>query len=323
MGQRPVSITLVILPEFPLHGLALCVDALRVANRQTMRPAFDWTIATADGRATRSSAGIPVEPQLGLDQIEISPVSIVLAAYDPERAATDALLRWLRRQDRRGGALGCVDTGAWLLATAGVLRGDPTCVHADAVAGLREEFPGLDFLGSGFRFATRRFSSAGGMATLDMMLALIAHHEGAALAQQVGAMLNHRPPPDPAPPASGIVGPHPILGRCLDLMQTHIEEPLSLDQLGTLSGAPAWTIRRLFQRQLGTTPMAHYRQLRLDRGRQLLAYSHLSVGEIALACGFTETASFTRAVRDRFGRPPSRLRRDASGLPDTAPGSGI
>ena len=76
-----------------------------------------------------------------------------------------------------------------------------------------------------------------------------------------------------------------------------------------------WTLRRLFKRQLGLTPAAYMQQTRWVRARQLLAYSHLSVAEIATAWGFAEVASFSRAFSRRFGVAPSRARYDVAGVP--------
>ena len=58
-----------------------------------------------------------------------------------------------------------------------------------------------------------------------------------------------------------------------------------------------------------------YRSIRLARGRQLLAYSHLSIAQIAAACGFSDLASFSHAFSREFGRAPSRSRHDDPGLP--------
>ena len=62
-------------------------------------------------------------------------------------------------------------------------------------------------------------------------------------------------------------------------------------------------------------PQGLMHTLRLDRARQLLSYSHLSVGEIAAACGFAEVASLSHAYTRRFGVSPSRSRQDHTGLP--------
>ncbi|WP_315902755.1 helix-turn-helix domain-containing protein [Microbaculum marinisediminis] len=42
--------------------------------------------------------------------------------------------------------------------------------------------------------------------------------------------------------------------------------------------------------------------LRLDRARRLLKHSSMDVTEVALACGFTSPAHFSRAYRLRFDR---------------------
>lgn len=316
-GGAAIPVTIVLVPQFPLHALALCVDTLRVANREALRTAFSWTLASEHGDVVTSSSGIDVSAELAIDTIEFSPVTILLAAYEPQQACTERLLAWLKRQDRRGGSIGCVDTGALILARAGLARRGELSVHQAALSGAREDYRAGDFTAALFAFGERRFSSAGGIATIDMMLALIEHHEDSALAERVAQAMNHtrRESRDAAPRGAAYPVANPVLARCVDLMHAHIEDPLSLAELSACAGVPAWTLRRLFRRHLGTTPQAFYRQLRLQRGRELLAYSHLSVAEVAAAVGFAEVASFSHAFARRFGVRPSRARHDESGLP--------
>ncbi len=314
-GTTPVSVTIVLVPRFPLHALALCVDTLRVANREALRTVFAWTLVSENGAAVTSSAGVEVQAELAIDTIEHAPVTIVLAAYDPQQACSEALLRWLKRMDRRGGSIGCVDTGALLLARAGLTARGDLSVHHAALSGAREDYRAVHFTDQIFAFSERRFSSAGGVATVDMMLALVEHHESRALADRVAQALNHVRRDAREQQDTTYVQANPRLSRCVELMRAHIEEPLSLAVLGENVGVPAWTLRRLFRRYLATTPATDYRRLRLERGRELLAYSHLSVAEIATACGFAEVASFSHAFTRQFGMPPSRARRDESGLP--------
>lgn len=315
--REPVSVTLLLVPRFSLTAMALCVDVLRVANRESLRTAFAWSLATPDGGAVVSSAGIEIAPDLGLEQIDFSPITLVLAAYEPEEACSDALLRWLKRQGRRGGMIGCIDTGALILARAGLVEGMEISVHGDAREGARENYRRAMFTERIFTFQGGRCSSAGGVATADLLLGLVEQFEGEDLANRVALLLNHVRRTDAgalrekAVPASA----HPVLARCIGLMQTHVEDPIPLAELCDCAGVAPWTLRRLFRRHLGTTPAAHYRGLRLDRARQLLIYSHLSVAEIAAACGFAEIASLSHAYSRRFGVAPSRARWDNSGLP--------
>lgn len=314
--QTTTSVTMLIVPQFPLHALALCIDALRIANREALRTAFHWQIAAEGGGVVNSSAGVAVTPDLALEEIDFSPITVLLAAYQPGLSTSDGLLRWLRRQDRHGGWLGCVDTGALLLARAGLLPKTGTSVHPEALHGAREDFRRASFATLPFTFGRRRFSSMGGVATLDMTLALVEHHEGKALAEQVGRRMLYTRDPGVRPHAVGTTHcAHPALERCLEQMNTHIDNPLSLAELSRRVSVPQWTLRRLFKKCFSTTPLAYYRGIRLERGRQLLAYSHLSVTDVAIACGFSEAASFSHAFSAQFGLPPSRCRRDRTGMP--------
>jgi len=70
-------------------------------------------------------------------------------------------------------------------------------------------------------------------------------------------------------------------------------------------------LERLFRQHLNTTPVTFYLALRLDKGRQLLRQSDLSVLEVALACGFDSASYFARRYRTRFAVSPRDDRREA------------
>jgi two-component system response regulator YesN len=50
----------------------------------------------------------------------------------------------------------------------------------------------------------------------------------------------------------------------------------------------------------------------MNRALELLIADTLSVREIALMCGFTDEKYFSRAFRNHFGKPPSRMRKNMS-----------
>jgi transcriptional regulator GlxA family with amidase domain len=65
----------------------------------------------------------------------------------------------------------------------------------------------------------------------------------------------------------------------------------------------------LFRAELGQSPAAWGRELRLQAARRLIADTRHPLGDIALRTGFGAQAALSRAFRRRFGRPPSDLRR--------------
>ena len=92
----------------------------------------------------------------------------------------------------------------------------------------------------------------------------------------------------------------------INLMSANLEEPLSQDQLAHYVGRSKRQIERLFQSQLGTTPVRYYLELRITESRRLLQHSDLSLIDVALACGFVSPSHFSKCYASFYGYGPSK-----------------
>jgi len=63
-------------------------------------------------------------------------------------------------------------------------------------------------------------------------------------------------------------------------------------------------LERLFSATLNDTPTRFYQNLRLDRARELLQQTDMSITSVCVACGFESPSHFSRAYRARFGTSP-------------------
>lgn len=305
------DISVVLSDDFPVLSLTLITEPLRVANRELARPLFTWRLVSEKGGRISSSSGFEVDTA-PLDNGKPDAL-ILLTSYGPDRSATGTVLAWLRRMDRAGCLMGCVDTGALVFARAGLLNRRPAAAHHEAIVGFAREFPGKLFVDRRFDFAPPRFSSAGGIATADMTLALIAHFAAPAVATRVAAILNYAPPDRTrtgSAPASAdrLEAISPVLAQAVDLMRTNLSSPLEVSRISLACGVPGWKLTRLFKRHLHHSPAAYYLSLRLDQAQDMLRNSSLSVGDIASECGYDNIESFSRSYKTRHGRPPSRDR---------------
>ena len=66
------------------------------------------------------------------------------------------------------------------------------------------------------------------------------------------------------------------------------------------------TVRRYFKEQLGITPLAFHRRLRLAHARELIEAGHDYL-EAAYECGYESASGFREAFKRTFGYPPGRL----------------
>ena len=304
-----IDIDIFLTEGFPALSLTLITEPLRVANREELRPVFRWRFLSEKGGELLSSSGLKVETEeMGERQAD---VCLLLTSYQPEKAVGGRGLAWLRRRARAGCLMGCVDTGALVFAEAGLLTRHPAAAHFEAISGFSRQFPQEMFIDRLFDFSPPRCSSAGGVSTMDMTLALIGHFAGDSLANRVAEILTYERVEGTGRDQKlirSLRGVNRSLGQAVELMLTHQMVPVSIAEIAKQCGLPGWKLRRLFLRHLHMGPRSYYLELRLGRGREMLRNSHLKVGEIAVECGFENLESFSRSYKKKFSISPSEDR---------------
>ena len=201
-------------------------------------------------------------------------------------------------------------TGGYALAKAGLLDGYRAAIHWENMAALREEFPRIPWTDQLFAIDGDRYTCSGGVAPLDLMLNMIGDHLGGDIAPMISEQFildRIRDDRDRQHiPLQAQVGQyHETLIKAAALMEAHVEEPLSLDELAGKVGVSRRQIERLFRRHLNRVPTRYYLELRLRRARELLLQTPMSIMDITIACGFRSPPHFSKCYRSFFGHPPS------------------
>jgi AraC family carnitine catabolism transcriptional activator len=305
-------ITFLLIPGFSLLDFAAVAEPLRSANRLA-GPLYRWQVLSQHGAAVMASNGMTMAVDGALCELGPSDTLFVVAAYDPLQHMDPPLKHWLRRQDSAGATLGAIDTGAFLLAEAGLLRDYRLTLHWEALDAFEEQYPGLKVSEELFEIDRRRITSAGGTASMDLMLELIGRAHGRELASRVAEQFvlgRIRPQQDRQ--RTELAQRYKVHNRKLlmviERMQQALEAPLSLDALASDAGVTRRHLERLFSTWLQEAPGAFYQRLRLDKARQLLQQSDLNVLQISLACGFDSPSYFARCYRERFACTPRQDR---------------
>ncbi|UJF33411.1 helix-turn-helix domain-containing protein [Paenibacillus hexagrammi] len=92
------------------------------------------------------------------------------------------------------------------------------------------------------------------------------------------------------------------------IMEENFLNPVSLNDLAYLSGRSLATFKRDFQAIYHTSPLKWVRNRRLDKAKELLAETALSVTDVCFSTGFENIAHFSKVFKERFGLPPSEFR---------------
>ena len=335
---RPLRFGFVLVPGFSLVALSCAVEVLRAARLEAPAAGFGWTLLTPNGAQgpVASSSGIALAAEawrdLGRKERPETGNSVgdgdtrgggwdALAVCGGERthAFRDrALEAALRDAARAGAMIGSISDGAFLVAATGLFDRARSTIHWKCQSAYRERHPRLDVRASLLEIDGARFSCAGGTASLDLMLRLVARTLGLEAAGRIADNYVHerlRGDDQMQHVSHGfrVAARSRALGHALGAMEAHMERPLSIDELARRAATSPRQLDRLFRRHLGAAPSAHYRDLRLARASGLLRQSDLAVSEIALSCGFNSASHLARHFRTRFGTSPVRYRNEGGG----------
>ena len=320
-ANTPAHIGFYLVPQFSMIAFSSAVEPLRMANQLTGVEHYTWSLISSDGEPVQCSNGIGIAADYAAGNRERFDAVFVCSGINIHRITDEAGLLWFKQLDKAGTILGAVCTGTYLLAKADLLNDRRSTIHWENLASTREQFPHLVISPELFEIDEDRYTCAGGIAPMDMMLCEIRVKHGADLATRISEQhmcerIRDHNDRQRVPLTQRIGASQPKLAEAVALMEANIEEPMTLDELSHHVGLSRRQLERLFQRYLQCVPTRYYLELRLERARQLLLQTSMPIVDIALACGFISAPHFSKCYRDTFSIPPRDERRRAAGLLD-------
>jgi transcriptional regulator GlxA family with amidase domain len=319
-GQQ-VRIAVHAFDGITMFHLAAPLLVFGEVGRQGLAEGWDPVVWTHDGRGVRTAEGPRVEDVSGPDAVDDADL-VILPSWPADLPTTEeALTGRLRAAQARGSRIAGLCLGAFPVVDTGLLDGRGVVTHWGAVEELARRRPEVRvdpaalYLDHG-----DVLTSAGTASAIDACLHIVRSHLGSAAAATVArnlvvaphregdqAQYVDRPMPQP-----GGVG---HLGPTIDWALTHLDQPLTVDELATHARMSRRNFSRRFAEVTGTTPARWVLARRLDDARRLLETTTLPVTRIAAACGFSSVVTFRQnfvasyattptSYRQRFALPP-------------------
>ena len=309
---KPRNFVFALIDNFSLLSFAGAVDALRIANRVAPN-SYTWSLTSETGNAVNCSANISYNVDNSFLELGRDDTIILCGGVNIQVATTKRLLNWLRRESRKGVKMVALCTASYSLARAGLLNGKKATIHWENQDSFSEEFEEVELTKTVFVVDGNRMTTAGGTSSIDLMLQLIANDLGEEKANYVADQLiyssirtNEDQQRLSIPTRIGVR--HPKLSRVIQTMEINIEDPISPSDLATNVGMSTRQLERLFRRYLNKSPKRYYMGLRLQKARNLLMQTDMSVINVALSCGFSSPSHFSKCYRSHYATTPYRER---------------
>lgn len=252
---------------------------------------------------------------------------IVPGVTNPDTELPPSVINLIREAQMRRIRIASICTGAFVLASSGILDGLRVTTHwkaADLLSRLHPKIkvePNVLFTDNG-----QVLTSAGASAGIDLCLHMIKNDYGVSTAAYA-ARLAVAPLERNGGQAQFIVRKistsNLSLSPVLQWIEARLGTEITLKEISEFAVTSTRTLNRRFQEQLGVSPLQWVIQARVKRAQCMLEETDLPIEHVASDVGFGSSASFREhfvqlvgtnptSYRDAFRKAPPKLRSTGS-----------
>jgi transcriptional regulator GlxA family with amidase domain len=319
-AARPkLRIGYVLAPRFTLAAFANFVDAMRLAGDEGDRSRqidCEWEVLGENEAGIEASCGVKVQPWGELtDPGRFDYIVVVGGLLHGRIRASNAVNGFLRSAAAAKVPLVGLCTGSFILARAGLLNGYHICVSWFHIGEFREEFPQLSAESSRLFVIDRdRLTCAGGTSVVHLAGHLIERHFGRPHAvKSLRILIEQQELPAGAWQPEEVVS-RPAQDSLVKQVMLMIEQDMGfktpLTKISETLGISTRQLQRRFENDVGLGIRDYRRKLQLSRAKWLVEHTDRSMTEIALDCGFSDSAHFSRTFKSHYHILPSHDRRN-------------
>ncbi|WP_315707771.1 GlxA family transcriptional regulator [Brenneria uluponensis] len=299
---------------FQILDAAGPIAAFEMPTRFVQPAPYTLKLLSRDGGLITSSSGaaMQTEPMHQIRSIDTLILAGGIGIHDA--AQCPATLAFVRRQAEIARRVCSVCSGAYLLATTGLLNGRQATTHWRRTKDFARRFPKVLFRPDQIYTQDDKFwTSAGITAGIDLALALIEDDLGAELSKQVAQQLvvYHRRGGGQSQFSALLEfdTPGSRFSELLPWIREHIAECLSVQRLAEHACMSERNFARTFRSETGITPAKAVEKIRLELARNLIESTQKPIEAIAIQTGFVDAERMRKAFLRIYGQPPQSVRR--------------
>jgi transcriptional regulator GlxA family with amidase domain len=275
---------------------------------------YDVRTATVDGLPVGVAGGMSVIPDGGLEALRKAETVIVPGYGAASATKLDQMtLGMLRVAAKRGARMVSICSGAFALAQAGLLDGLTVTTHWSLCDELALQFPSLTVDSTALFIDNGSVLTSGGVtAGVDLSLHILRKDLGGSIANHVARRIVMAPRRDgeqsqfvevvPTPPGDD------VLADTQQWMLSALGSQITVAQMADHAHLSPRHFHRRFVEETSATPLNWLLAQRIERAKELLETSDLSIEKIAQQVGLGSATNLRIHFRRATSISPSRHR---------------
>jgi transcriptional regulator GlxA family with amidase domain len=259
-----------------------------------------------------------VNPQLAVTDILktdliIIPSNLLRNQNDLDKK-NEALLQWITKQYKKGASVASICTGAFLLATSGLLEGKQCSTHWAYADAFRNNFPGVELQDD--RLITDEhgiYTNGGAYSFLNLMIYLVEKYYDRQTAIYCSKTLQIEMDRNSQSPFSIFSGQKHhddvMVQQAQAVIEASLDDKISVDELSARFAVGRRTFDRRFLKATGNTPLEYAQRVKIESAKKALETSRKTINEVMYEVGYSDVKAFREVFRKITGLSPLDYRR--------------
>lgn len=252
-----------------------------------------------------------------IDDVEKTDLIIIPAIggdYKNTLKKNQEFIPWIVKQHEKGAEVASLCSGAFMLASTGLLNGKECSSHWNSAELFREMFPEVTLMDG--RIVTEYggvYSSGGGASYLNLLLHLIEKYVGremAIIASKVFAIEIDRKTQSPFVMFNGQKKheDEPVR-KAQEFIEQNITEKISVEELSLKFAINKRHFERRFKKATNNTPSEYIQRVKIEAAKKKLETSSMNVNEVMYEVGYSDVKNFRTVFKKITGILPTDYRK--------------
>ncbi|MDJ1499508.1 GlxA family transcriptional regulator [Xanthocytophaga agilis] len=233
--------------------------------------------------------------------------------YQLAVAGNELLIEWMEKQYKNGAAIASICTGAFLLASSGLLDGKSCSTHWSAADHFRNLFPNVHLQPD--RLITDEngiYTNGGAYSFLNLMIYLIEKYydrQTAIFCSKVFQIEIDRQNQSAFVIFTGqkLHGDEMVI-KAQEYIESKLHEKLSVEELSSRFSVSRRNFDRRFIKATGNTPIEYLQRVKIESAKKAFETTRKTINEVMYEVGYSDVKAFREVFRKITGMSPLEYR---------------
>lgn len=257
-----------------------------------------------------------VKPHTNISAIEKSDLIIIPSLnhnYNAALKGNEALVDWIAKQYKNGAAIASICTGAFLLASSGLLDGKTCSTHWSASDNFREMFPKVNLQTD--RLITDEngiYTNGGAYSFLNLMIYLVEKYYDRQTAIFCAKVFQIEIDRQSQSAFTIFTGQKrhddEVIQKAQEFIENNLQEKISVEDLSARLSVGRRNFDRRFIKATGNTPIEYLQRVKIESAKKAFETSRKTINEVMYDVGYSDVKAFREVFRRITGMSPLEYR---------------